>query len=217
MKPGRRPPTRPSGAVRSSNKAVVALAVLGAAVLLYGWNSLFLSSKSQARSAVQKELTAARRSEQDLRQNLAQLRTLAADTRSREAELARLGRLVPADADVAGAILALNDTATAAQVAWSSFSPTPQAPNAGGGPATVGISMKVGGTFHQVFDYLQRLETLDRLVVVDSISLTAGSGVATGSPSIEADLKARMFARGATPAAPGSAGATPPALVKAGS
>jgi Tfp pilus assembly protein PilO len=196
----------------------MALAVLGAAVLLYGWNSLFLSSKSQARSAVQKELTAARRSEQDLRQNLAQLRTLAADTRSREAELARLGRLVPADADVAGAILALNDTAIAAQVAWSSFSPTPQAPNAGGGPAaTVGISMKVGGTFHQVFDYLQRLETLDRLVVVDSISLTAGSGVATGSPSIEADLKARMFARGATPTAPGSAGATPPALVKAGS
>lgn len=216
MRPGRRIPTRAAGAGRSSSKAVIALAVLAAAVLLYGWNSLFLSSKSQARSVVQKELTAARQSEQDLRQNLAQLRKLAADTRSREAELARLGRLVPADADVAGAILALNDTATAAQVAWSSFSPTPQAPNATGGPATVGISIKVGGTFHQLFDYLQRLEALDRLVVVDSISLTAGSGSATGAPNIEADVKARMFA-GGTPAAPGSAGTTPPALVKAGS
>ena len=217
MKPGRRIPTRAAGAGRSSNKAVIALAVLAAAVLLYGWNSLFLSSKSQARSAVQKELTAARQSEQDLRQNLAQLRKLAADTRSREAELARLGRLVPADADVAGAIMALNDTATAAQVAWSSFTPNPQAPNASGGPAMVGISIKVGGTFHQLFDYLQRLETLDRLVVVDSISLSAGSGLTTGAPRVEAELKARMFAAGGTPVAPGSAEATPPALVKAGS
>jgi Tfp pilus assembly protein PilO len=179
------------------------LAVLGGLVLLYGWNSFFLGPRNRAAADVRKNLTAARQQEQDLRQNLTQLKRLAADTRSREAELARLGRLVPADADVAGAIVALDDTAKAAQVAWSSFVPQPPAA-AVGGPAPVGLSIKVGGTFSQIFDYLHRLETLDRLVVVDSVQLTASNGTngQGGSPKVEAELKARMFTAAAmTPAA----------------
>jgi Tfp pilus assembly protein PilO len=181
----------------------MALAVLGGLVLLHGWNSFFLAPRTRAAATVRTDLTAARQQEQDLRQNLVQLKRLAADTRSREAELARLGRLVPADADVAGAIVALDGTAKAAQVAWSSFVPQPPAA-AAGGPAAVGLSIKVGGTFNQIFDYLRRLETLDRLVVVDSVQLTAANGTngPNGSPRIEAELKARMFtAAAATPAA----------------
>jgi type IV pilus assembly protein PilO len=184
---------------------VIALAVLGGVVLLYGWNAVFLAPRSRAAAAVGKDLAAARKQELDLRQNLAQLRRLATDTTGREAELARLGRLVPADADVAGAIVKLNDTANQAQVAWSSFVPSPPAAPAGGGPAAAALSIKVGGTFNQIFDYLRRLEALDRLVVVDGVSLTATGGT-VGSPTLEADLKARMFAAGpAAPAAPATA------------
>jgi Tfp pilus assembly protein PilO len=179
----------------------MALAVVVGLGLLYGWNSFFLAPRSRAKAAVEKNLTAARTEEQTLRQNLAQLRRLADDTKGREAELARLGTLVPSDPDVAGAILALNDTANQAQVAWSSFLPTPPGPAAGGGAAPISISMKVAGTFNQMFDYLRRLESLDRLVVVDSFQLTASSGT-NGPPRIDADIKARMFSAGkAAPAA----------------
>jgi Tfp pilus assembly protein PilO len=200
VKPARRSPKKAAG-VGSTSKAMIALAVMGAVVVLYGWNSVFLASKGRAKAAVQKEIAAAKASEQDLRRNLAQFRKLAADTQAREAELAHLGRLVPADADVAGAILALDDLAKQAQVAWSTFTPAPPAAAAAGAPASVGLSIRIGGTFHQILDYLRRLEALDRLVVVDSVGLTGGSGATAGSPALEADLKARMFAAKG-PAAP---------------
>ena len=199
MKAGRRTPKAAAG--RSSSKAVIALAVMGAIVLLYGWNSVFLSSKNKAKASVQKELAAAKNVERDMRTNLAQLRKLAADTQGREAELVRLGQLIPAEADVAGAILALDATAKEAQVAWSTLTPAPPVAGAAGGPATLGLTIRIGGTFHQILDYLGRLESLDRLVVVDSVTLTGGNSTAPGSPGLEADLKARMFAAKG-PAAP---------------
>jgi Tfp pilus assembly protein PilO len=227
VKPGRRAPKRAAGAGRSTNRAVIALAVMGGLVALYCWNSFFLAPRNRAKAAVAQDLSTARTQEQTLKQSLAQLRKLAADTKGREAELARLGRLIPADPDVAGAILALNDTANQAQVTWSSFVPAASAA-AGGGPAATGISMKVAGSFNQVFDYLRRLEALDRLVVIDNLQLTGSTGP-NGASRIDADIKGRMFSAAATtPAGAGSAGtaataagagtapSAPAALLKAG-
>ena len=195
MKPGRRgAAAKKSAGGRSSSRAVMALAVMCALVLLYGLNNFFLAPKARAKAEVTKELAASRAQEEELRRNLAELKKLANDTKAREAELSRLGRLVPNDADVAGAILALNETAHLAQVAWSSFVPSPPSAAAGGASST-SIGMKVAGTFGQIFDYLRRLEQLDRLVVVDGIQLTAGAG-GTGSPQLDADIKARMFSAG---------------------
>jgi Tfp pilus assembly protein PilO len=210
----RRPVRATKPAAKSPYRILIPLGLVGALGLLYGWNSVFLGPKGRQRATIQKSLTAARQQEQDLRGQLSQLKKLAANTQSREADLARLGRLVPADPDVAGAILILNDTAKQAQVAWSSFVPTPATPGAAGVPATLGIGMKVAGTFGQVFDYLARLESLDRLVVVDSVQLSATPSP-NGQMRIDADLKGRMFAAGAgadgAPAAAVSTAATTPA------
>jgi Tfp pilus assembly protein PilO len=195
VKPRRSGRAAKPAAAKSPYRVLVALGLVGALGLAYAWNSVFLGPKGRQRAAVQKELASAQQQEKDLRNQLGQLKKLAADTQSREAELIRVGRLVPAEPDVGGAILALNDTATAAQVAWSTFVPTPAAPGAAGAPATLGVGMKVAGTFGQVFDYLARLETLDRLVVVDSIQLSGGP-LPDGRMRIDADIKARMFAAG---------------------
>jgi Tfp pilus assembly protein PilO len=193
----------------------MALAVMGGLVVLYGWNSFFLAPKAKATADVKKELTAARKQEDELRQNLAELKKLANDTQAREAELARLGRLIPANQDIAGAILILNDTAHQAQVAWSSFVPSPK-PGTGG---AIDISVKVAGTFGQIFDYLKRLEQLDRLVVVDSLQLS-GSPNTAGAPVINADIAARMFSVGSATPATTKSGSTkdsdPTKLAKAG-
>jgi type IV pilus assembly protein PilO len=212
VSPRRRSSGRPAGGGRSSSKAVIALAVMGAIVALYGWNTVFLGPRNKARAAVHKELSAARQEEQDLRANMAQLRKLAADTQSREAELASLARLVPAEADMDGAILALDEVAKQAQVSMTAFVPSPPAAGAGGGPATVALALTIDGTFDQIFDYLRRLETLDRLVVIDSLQLAAGgNGAATpgaGPPKLSAQIRARLFAA-TGPAAPASTVAAP--------
>ena len=199
----------------------MALIVMGALVLLYGWNSLFVAPKAKAKGEIAKEVAASHKQEEDLRRNLAELKKLANDTKAREAELTRLGRLIPADPDVAGAILTLNETANQAQVAWSSF--IPSAPSAAAGASSVSITMKVSGSFVQIFDYLRRLELLDRLVVVDTVQLGAGAS-GTGPRTIDAEIKARMFSVGsASPSAAtavSAAGKASPsdssALVKAG-
>lgn len=203
MKP-RRSAKPPAGPRRSSGKAVIALAVMGGLVILYGWNSVFLAPNADAKDAARKELVAARQQEQELRRNLTELRKLANDSQAREAELERLGRLIPAAPDVAGAIDTLNETAQAAQVAFSSFVPSPPSPAAPGGPSSISIGMKISGTFGQIFDYLRRLELLDRLVVVDALQLTAEAVEGTGPPTLQADIKARMFSAGAAPAATGT-------------
>jgi Tfp pilus assembly protein PilO len=144
---------------------------------------------------------------------MAQLRKLAAETQSREAELTRLGHLVPADADLAGAILALDETAKQAQVTMGSLIPSPPAATAGGGPATLGVTMTIDGTFDQIYDYLSRVETLDRLVVIDSLQL-AGVGNGTGNGpagplKLSAQVRARLFsATGAAAPATAAAGAS---------
>ena len=77
MKPRRRGAKPPTAPRRTGGKAVIALAVMGGLVLLYGWNSVFLAPKAEAKGAAEKELAAARQQEQDLRRNLAELRKLA--------------------------------------------------------------------------------------------------------------------------------------------
>lgn len=196
MKPGRRSAKPQASTRRSGGKAVIALAVMVGLVLLYGWNSFFLTPKSKAKAETRKELVAARQQEQQLRRNLTELRKLASDSQAREAELSRLGRLIPADPDVPGAIDTLNETARAAEVAWSSFVPAPPAPASVGGPSSTSIGMQVSGTFQQVFDYLRRLELLDRLVVIDSLQLSAGAAEGAGPTRLDADIKARIFSTG---------------------
>jgi len=219
----RRNSPKPAGG-RSTNRALMAMAVMGALVLVYGWNSFFLAPRGRAKAQVAKELTTARKTQQDLRQSLAQLRKLGDNMKAREAELARLGTLIPSDPDLPGAILILNDTARQAGVQWSSFTPGSPAPTVGGGPLTVSVTMHISGTFAQLYDYLHRLETLDRLVVVDGLQLAAGDS-GSAQPKIDVEVRARMFAAGtgtATPAATNvaagsSAGSPAPAtLVKAG-
>jgi Tfp pilus assembly protein PilO len=205
VKPGRRGAKAPATARRSGSKAVIALAVMGGLVALYGWNSFFLAPKAQAAAEARKEVAAARKEEERLRRNLADLRKLANDSQAREAELARLGRLIPAAPDVAGAIDTLNELAHQAQVGWSTFAPSPPSPSTAG-PTSISINMKVSGTFNQIFDYLRRLELLDRLVVVDSLQLNAG-GETSGSPTLDADVKARMFSAGTASLAAATAAA----------
>ncbi len=145
---------------------------------------------------------------------------------------------VPSTPDLGEFILQANDIATASGIDWLSISPSPPAATGGGGPtSTIAVSIQIQGGFFEVLDYLNRLEDLERLVIVDTINISAaaptrgpaapgpagsigGSTDSSGAPDLSVTLTGRMFtdaaadgvARGARarPTTPSTPGATTP-------
>ena len=61
---------------------------------------------------------------------------------------------------------------------------------------TIALTISVSGDYYQVLDYINQLEGMPRLVVVDQISLTSATDV-NGAATVTASLTGRMFTQGA--------------------
>ena len=202
--------------MKQARNVLVALVTVTAVALWY--IALFGPQRAERRRLAQ-EVTAAENHEQELRSTLARLRRVAADQEIHEAQLERLRRLAPPEPDVAGFILAANDAAVRSGVDWVSVAPAAAVVGTGGQPTVIPVSIAVNGSFFTLLDYLRRLESLERLIVVDSLQLSAGAQ-GGGAVQLSATLSARIFTTTPAPAAPGSAAATTapsPAPVGAGS
>lgn len=194
---------------------LVALAMSTAVVL---WYFLLIGPQRNDHRVLGEQLAAAESQERELRSTVARLRRLAAEDRTRAAELERFTRLVPAAPDVAGFILAANDAAVRSRVDWISLSPAPPTAGPAGGPSAIPVSIAVNANFFALLDYVRRLEDLGRLVVVDSIALESG-GAAGGLIRLSATLNARIFTRaqaGPPPGSPAHAPAEPPPASRPG-
>lgn len=137
-----------------------------------------------------------------LQAQLAQLEEIARNEPEIDAQLMQYEALIPPTPDLASFILSANEIAEASGIDWQSITPSePQAdPNTGTG--TIDMQISIEGGFFQALDYLNRLEDLQRLVVVDSLSMSAGAADTGGAPSLSISVVGRMFTQ-ATPAAPG--------------
>lgn len=183
--------------MKQGRTVVAALAAVMAVVLWY----MFLFGPQRAeRRRLADHVTVAEAQEQELRSTLARLQRVAAEQEAHEAQLERFKRLVPAEADVAGFILAANDAAVRSGVDWVSVAPAAAAAGTSGAPSALPVSIAVNGDFFTVVDYLRRLENLERLVVVDSLQLSPDAS-GGGAVQLTATMSARMFT--AAPAAPG--------------
>jgi Tfp pilus assembly protein PilO len=97
-------------------------------------------------------------------------------------------------------------TTTTGDTTATTAAPTPTA-------SAINLSFEVKGGYFQVLDFLNRVDDLPRIVVVDSLDLGADeegeATAATASTGLTATITARMFT-GAAPAAPAdaTAGAT---------
>lgn len=112
------------------------------------------------------------------------------------ADLEELRRAVPDDPELAQFILDANDAASDAGVEFLSIAPGVPAPGEAGLPPVVTLGISVSGGYFEVLDYLDRLEDLPRIVVVDQLTLTP-TDAAAGSPELSVNLTARMFATSA--------------------
>jgi Tfp pilus assembly protein PilO len=207
-----------------------ALAVMiglgGAVVLAAGLFLLVLPQRHQAADLVSQTA--------DTELQITQARQAAAPKLPQPIHVANLFKLVkamPDNADMPGILLQLNQTAHDSGIDFDAI--TPQAPVAGAVPVQVPISLEFTGNFYDLNDFLFRLRSLvavrggalqasGRLFSVDSIEFTQGSG---GFPNISAkiNVKAYVYGTGAapaptTPAAPATPTPTPsdPASVASG-
>jgi Tfp pilus assembly protein PilO len=209
-----------------SRAAIVGVLLTIVAVLV--WNLLIFAPKGRDLSKAKKDTQIEEQKEPQLRAQLAALEEISKNGPEIAAKLDRLGAAVPTSPDLDGFILSANQIAVQSGIDWLSVSPGIVAVGTAG-PSVIPLTISIKGGFFQVLDYLNRLEDMGRLVIVDGLTASAsapggtsgsgstgGSAVAptTGAPTLAISLTARMFTMAPPAAAPGS---TPPPASAGGS
>ena len=207
--------------VKMRNIIVIALAVLFVAVL---WQRMVYASMNHQASKAKQATADAETRIKSLQAELNKIDTGDAGA-PHTATQEELKNAIPPSPALSSFLRSADTIRAESGVAFSSI--VPAAPTAASGVGTVTLGINVQGSYAQVIDYLNRLNKLSRLVVVDSVNFTPGAaegatggGGPTGSvfagqgapPVMTIQVTARLFtqqgALGAAPGAPGSTGGT---------
>jgi Tfp pilus assembly protein PilO len=210
------------------NRRVMMLGTVAAVAVVVVWWMFVFAPTGKQLSNQHTNLSEAQHQTQQLQAQVKQLKDLQSRSTQTQAQLSHLSAAVPPTADQADFITSLNNTARAAGITWQSVNFS--APGSGpSGPAassaTVGpsataipVQIQIKGGFFQVTDYLNRLETLDRLVVVDGVQIASASGgssgkangvTTSGSGVLTVTLNSRIFTQPIAPAAAGTSSGVP--------
>ncbi|HEX8580769.1 MAG TPA: type 4a pilus biogenesis protein PilO, partial [Acidimicrobiales bacterium] len=175
------------------SRKVIAVAALGAVLILGLWYvALWKPQSGRLSAAHAREETAARQNQQ-LRLAVARLQAAGDQAPELTSQLERLRVAVPDGPDLAQFLLDAQDAASAAGLDYLSVSPSPPSEPEGGGPAEIAVAMELNGGYFQVLDFLNRLAELPRIVVVDGVSLTAGEEDGVGAPDLTLTIAGRLF------------------------
>jgi Tfp pilus assembly protein PilO len=124
------------------------------------------------------------------------------------ADLERLRAAVPDDPALAQFILDANDVAEEAGVEFLSIAPGTPSRSTTGGPPVITLQVTVNGGYFEVLDYLDQLDELSRVVVIDSLTLTPMTE--NGRMDIGVQLAARMFTSELLPTGDGATSTAAP-------
>lgn len=187
-------------------QTLVPLAVVAA--VLAAWWMLLWSPQTEALESARSDKTAAEQQQSELELRLARLAAAKAEAADSAEELAALEAAVPEDAALPEFLLAVDEAAERAGATFVAVSPQPpQLPPTGGAVALVNASIQVEGGYRSVLAFLDELMAMDRVVLVDDISVTPQEE--NGDPALVVALGVSLF----TTQVP--AGATPPAAAPA--
>lgn len=191
----------------------VIAAVLGTIMALLAWNMLFFSPAGNDLSEAKDKRTTAESQSASLQSTLDRLLDLKKKQPQLTVERDFLSAKVPANPDLEVFIRAANDLSVESGLDWISIAPAEPAPGASG-ISEIRMTVQLAGGYYQVLDYLNRMEDMSRLVVLDSIQVnTGGTGggegstegttpSASGAPTLSVNLTARMFTQAVDLSAP---------------
>jgi Tfp pilus assembly protein PilO len=183
------------------SRTIVIGAVGAVLVIVVWWMFVFSGIRSDA-SDVNGEIDDARAETRALETQLAQIEDLEANSAETQQRLQELEAAVPEGTELGTFIDQANALGLETGVTWVSVTP---APPTAGVVGTVNLSIVVSGGYYNVLDYLNRMENMPRLVVVDGVQIDQGEAAEiTGPPNLTATLTARMFTQAATTAPDGT-------------
>jgi len=195
---------------------------VGAALaVLVIWFVFLWSPQGSKISKANERKKQAESEQQDLQVRIARFKSLQQQEPQKRAQLENLRVAIPDEPNLAQFILDANTAANVSGIQFLSISPSPPAPAtgpagssapaspttpaAGARPAAINLQLSISGGYFQVVDFVNRLDGLPRLVVIDSLGLTGAAQTGT-STGLTVSISARMFVREATPVA-GTTGA----------
>ena len=193
------------------NRRVLGIGAGGAALLLLLWYFLLWSPQGKNIDDARERKETAEQQAQELTVRLDRLREQKRTEAATRGQIELLRVAIPDQPNLAQFILDANDAATRSGIDFLSVSPTPPAaattPVAGATstPAEIRLALSITGGYFQVIDFVNRLNELPRLVVIDTLGVTA-SGEAT---QLSVQLAARMFVSSVPPGVAPSPGAAP--------
>lgn len=193
-----------------TRRQVATVGVAGVALLL-AWYLLLWSPKSADLDAARARRSSATSQVAQLQLRLDHLKDAQRRAPELRATADRLHSAVPDTADLAEFLLQTNDAATKAGVDFLSVSPAPTAASPAG-PSAIQLSLNLKGGYRPTLDFMDRLLDLPRIVVLDSVSVSAG-GPAAGAPALDVVVTGRMFTTEAP--APATPAPTTPAATPA--
>jgi len=198
------------------NQILIGVAALLAIVLV--WYFVLYAPLGDDLDSAQAQKTEEQKKTDSLQADLARLQSQQKNGTQQQALLRKLDAAVPEQPDLAEFIIQANEIADQSGISFLSIAPTPPAAGTGGA-SVIGLTISIQGSFFQLQDYLRLLEKLERLVIVDSVTIAAssgdsgaGTGASTSSSGDGTTLGVTLVARMFTRAAPtgGTAGATAP-------
>jgi Tfp pilus assembly protein PilO len=199
----------------------IAVAGLAIILVLFLWYQFVYSSMGAQASKANQSAQDAKTQAASLD---AQVRQLTGEGSKKKASNDELQKAIPATPEMAAVLRQVQQIRDAVGIpqAFQSLAPAQPAAGAPSSAITVGITAK--GSYAQMMDYVNRLNKLPRLVVVDNVQITAGgSGSGTGGgptgpvfagpgapPELSLQISVRLLTAGAPAAATTSGGAQVP-------
>jgi Tfp pilus assembly protein PilO len=150
----------------------IALAVLGAVLVAAVWWVFFISPRNSDISDLDGQITTAEDQEAILRAELKQLQDIAASELTYRSAIGQLETSIPEDPDIADFIESLDLLAAETGVNLLGVAQAVPVLVEGGTFYEIGVSIAIDGQYFEVLGFMFGLSDLERLVVVDSVSLS---------------------------------------------
>jgi Tfp pilus assembly protein PilO len=211
------------------NRRTLLIGVAAALAVLVLWYLVLWSPRGKAIDKAKSRQQIAADQVDELQARLNQLRDAQRNEAATRAQIAQLQEAIPDEPNLAQFILDANDAANRSGIDFLSISPTPPAastsapvvpatPGANGAaapvPSQIALGLNITGGYFQVLDFINRLTDLTRIVVIDGLNVSGGTG---GDLSVQ--LTGRMFTNqppAGTAPVPGTPGATTTTTVVGG-
>jgi Tfp pilus assembly protein PilO len=182
-----------------NKKPALIAALVGVGLVVVMVVGLITPRASQVKST-EKKVDEAQMQQTTLQSQLEQLQAAAKDAPKDRKRLANLEAQIPPQADLAGLIRTLNDTADKAGVDFATIAPAAPVPS--GQFTVIPIDITVNGTFFAVDHYLFILENLKRVSKVITLTVTPVDQTIS-PPQLQVALTANFYTTD-TSAGPGS-------------